>query len=161
MTTQPEDDFGDDNFDDGGKAIKALRDENRALKKSLEEAKPLMEELTGLKRERTFAEAGIDVKDPKAAYFVKGYDGEVTVEAIKAAGTEAGFIAPPAPDPQQQQQLTDASRIVSAGQGASPAAGGSEDAVEADLRTAMANGGKNAMLEAARQHGGVVLEDMQ
>ena len=36
--------------------------------------------------------AGVDPNDPKYKYFVKGYDGELTPEAIRQAAEEASLI---------------------------------------------------------------------
>jgi hypothetical protein len=41
-----------------------------------------------------FAKAGIDPASPQAKYFVKGYDGDLTPEAIRAAAEEAQLITP-------------------------------------------------------------------
>ena len=43
-------------------------------------------------RKALFFEAGLDPTDPRAKYFVKGYDGEMTVDEIKAEASEAGLI---------------------------------------------------------------------
>jgi Zn-dependent peptidase ImmA (M78 family) len=55
------------------------------------------QEFESLKRKMAFAEAGIDVNAPQAKYFIKGYDGEVSAEAIRAAAQEVNLL------PQQQQ----------------------------------------------------------
>lgn len=46
----------------------------------------------GLERENAFLKAGIDPDDPKARYFVKGYDGKLERDAVRAAAVEAGVI---------------------------------------------------------------------
>lgn len=46
-------------------------------------------------RRLAFAEAGVPLDDPKSRYFVKGYDGDLTADAIKAAAAEAGLLAAP------------------------------------------------------------------
>lgn len=53
--------------------------------------------LARLERENAFAKAGVPLDDKKAAYFVKGYDGELNVEAIRKEAAEFGLIAAPAP----------------------------------------------------------------
>jgi DNA-binding NarL/FixJ family response regulator len=55
------------------------------------------QELETLKRKMAFAEAGIDVNAPVAKYFMKGYDGEVSAEAIRAAAEEANLLQPQKP----------------------------------------------------------------
>lgn len=59
----------------------------------------LLAEAEKAKRELVFLKAGINPDDPKAKYFVKGYDGEMTVEAIRAAAEEASYI------PSQRKEL--------------------------------------------------------
>jgi hypothetical protein len=50
------------------------------------------ERATTAERKLAFIEAGVPTT-PATAYFVKGYDGELTSEAIKEAAVAAGFIA--------------------------------------------------------------------
>lgn len=50
-----------------------------------------------LERENAFLKAGIDTDDARMRYFVEGYKGELTKEAIVAEATAAGFVTPPAP----------------------------------------------------------------
>ena len=52
----------------------------------------LKAQLAGLKRTEAFRSAGINPNDPRQAYFVKGYDGEIDPEPIRAAAVEAGFL---------------------------------------------------------------------
>ena len=55
-------------------------------------------------RELAFFKAGVDPDIPGANWFIKGYDGELTDEAIKAEATKAGFLRGTAPQGQQGQQ---------------------------------------------------------
>lgn len=66
--------------------MKQLESENAALKAEAEAA-------AQVRRELAFAKAGIDPSAPAAKYFVKAYDGELTVEAIKAAAIEANVFS--------------------------------------------------------------------
>jgi hypothetical protein len=52
----------------------------------------LLAEAEMAKRELLFLKAGINPDDPKAKYFVKGYDGELSVEAIRTAAEESSYI---------------------------------------------------------------------
>ena len=52
----------------------------------------LKAQLAGLQRTEAFRSAGINPNDPRQAYFVKGYDGEIDPEPIRAAAVEAGFL---------------------------------------------------------------------
>lgn len=65
--------------------LRRLEAENKRQAQELAEAEKA-------KRELTFLKAGINPDDSKAKYFVKGYDGEMTVEAIRQAAEEAGYI---------------------------------------------------------------------
>jgi len=62
-----------------------LEAENKALKEKLAQAETSQRELN-------FVKAGMDPNDPKYKYFVKGYDGELTPEAIRQAAEEASLI---------------------------------------------------------------------
>jgi len=64
--------------------------EGKRAKKEADEAKL---EAQNAKRELALMKAGIDLDSPTGKLFVKAYDGEITVEAIKAAAGEYGLIA--------------------------------------------------------------------
>ena len=122
------------------------------------------------KKELAFLKAGIDTTDPKMSYFVKGYDGDISAEAIKTAALEAGFIQDPsstqstqtapsgdAPlDPTSQAALEAGQRIASAGIGAmTPGATSGQQ----KLQEAYLAGGTNAMLDAAEALGITVVRE--
>lgn len=90
-----------DEFDDETSET-VTKDPVRAhLRKVQQENKLLRQqalELETLKKKMAFVEAGIDVNAPQAKYFVKGYDGEVSADAIRAAAQEINLL------PQQQEQ---------------------------------------------------------
>lgn len=65
--------------------MRKLEAENKRQAQELAEAEKA-------KRELMFLKAGVNPDDPKAKYFVKGYDGELTVEAIRQAAEEASYI---------------------------------------------------------------------
>jgi hypothetical protein len=65
--------------------MKQLEAENAALKAKAEEA-------SAAARKLAFVEAGIDPSLPVAKYFMKGYDGELSAEAIRQAAIEAQII---------------------------------------------------------------------
>lgn len=129
----------------------------RALRKAAADAKRLKAENAELLRQITFAKAGISVDDPKMKYFVKGYDGDLEVEAIRAAASEAGFLAPmesvsAEQKIQQQMSLEAQDRVISASAGAI-AEDASEAAALARMEAAMNEGGVEAMLDVVRQYG--------
>ena len=65
--------------------MRELEDRNKALEAQAKEAE-------GARRELAFVKAGVDPDSAAAKYFVKGYDGELTAEAIRAAAEEASLI---------------------------------------------------------------------
>lgn len=67
--------------------MKALEKEAADLRKQIAEAQ-------AAQRELAFVKAGIDLNSPMARYFVKGYDGELSAEAIRQAAEEAQLITP-------------------------------------------------------------------
>lgn len=79
----------------------AVKDPVRTHLKKVEQENKLLRqqaaEFEALKREMAFTKAGVDINAPIAKYFVKGYDGEVTPEAIRKAAEEASLIQAPKP----------------------------------------------------------------
>jgi hypothetical protein len=143
-----DDDFESDDFDteDAGD-IKSLR-------RAASSKKKLEQELNQLKRELAFAKAGLPMDDPRMNYFIKGYDGEMTAEAIRQSALEAGFLASQVQgeDPSVTAAAAAQQRVMSASSGVSYE-GLSEEAALAQLESAMEEGGIEAMLEVARQFG--------
>jgi hypothetical protein len=66
--------------------MKQLETENAALKAKAEAA-------AEAERKLAFVEAGVDPSLPVAKYFMKGYDGELTPDAIRQAAIEAQIIS--------------------------------------------------------------------
>ena len=81
-----------------------LRARMRELESEIKSLRQQAAEAEQAKRELAFVKAGVDPSDSAAKYFVKGYDGELTVDAIKAAAVEARLLAPtqPSSDPSEQ-----------------------------------------------------------
>jgi hypothetical protein len=84
--------------DDDDQPVEPPQNPVRARMKQLEkEAKELrrqVAEFSQASREMNFVKAGIQTDDPKFKYFVKGYDGDLTPEAIRRAAEEAQLITP-------------------------------------------------------------------
>jgi len=66
--------------------MKQLETENAALKAKAEQA-------SQAERELAFVKAGIDPNNPLSKYFMKGYEGDLNPDAIKAAALEAQLIS--------------------------------------------------------------------
>lgn len=133
------------------------------LRKAARRGAKAQRELEMLRKELAFYKAGISMEDPKMKYFVKGYDGEMTAEAIREAALEAGFMASQGeqsevPDEQQQEVFSAQQRVIAASAGAQTQ-DNSESAALALMEQAMEEGGIEAMLDVARQFGMQVGED--
>lgn len=112
-----------------------LRRAQKAQKKAESEA-------AEARKQMAFLKAGIDPDDPKTKYFVKGYEGEVTTEAIKAEAVAAGFLTIEEP-PVDTEPIDAQSRISNAASGIAETP--METAV-AELDKAYANGGTDGMI---------------
>lgn len=75
--------------------------ELRKLRKAAKEAEEWKQKVAEMERRETFALAGVPLDDPAARYFVRGYDGEMTPEAIKAAAVQARIIQAPPTTPEE------------------------------------------------------------
>jgi ribosomal protein L12E/L44/L45/RPP1/RPP2 len=97
--------------------------ENRA-KEAEEKAATLELELSSIQRRDTFRSAGLDLDDARTKYFVKGYEGELDVEAIRQEATMAGFLgaadAAPIANSVFNDMLSAEQRIQAAGEGGDP-----------------------------------------
>lgn len=93
MSNDPQDQHDDDGDDD--RQVTIPRKNIRELERQAKAGKDAAARLATLERELTFRTAGIDPTDARLKYFVKGYDGELSANAIKAAAVEAGFLADP------------------------------------------------------------------
>ena len=86
----------------------------KQLEKELQQSKQALTEAEAIKRENAFMKAGIPMDDPMAKYFVKGYDGEITPEAIRSAAEEAQLIAKAAENAQAKSEADAWSRLTRA-----------------------------------------------
>lgn len=93
--------------------MKQLEKENREFKKQLTEAQQTI-------KEANFLKAGIDTADPKFKYFIKGYDGEFSPDAIRQAAEEAQLITPKQEVSDVDKQAWQTSNKVAAGAESAP-----------------------------------------
>jgi len=70
-----------------------MEKELKASKAELKAAQDAKSEGELAKRELNFIKAGIDTDSPQGKLLLKAYDGENSLDAIKAAGEEYGLIA--------------------------------------------------------------------
>lgn len=83
--------FDDETMDQGQDPVRAHM---RKLEKELKAERAARAEAEAAKRELAFVKAGVPLDNPVAKYFIKGYDGEITPEAIRAAAEEANLVQP-------------------------------------------------------------------
>jgi hypothetical protein len=106
------------------------------MKRMEKELKALREEAaTGKQATRAleFAKAGVSLDDPKAKWFLKGYDGDLTAEAIKTAAVEAGLIeaTTPADDIPAEEKAAHARQTAVQVGGATPGSHGIDEQIAA------------------------------
>jgi hypothetical protein len=147
------DNYGDtDDQQDDGEDFKNLR----AKAKKADRLEP---ENTSLRRENAFLKAGIPVEDPKMAYFVKGYDGELDASAIRQAALDAGFLV------EQQQEQDPAVQQAQRGQAAVLAAsaesqpnGNDPSGRYYEMQQGMAQGGLKGLSAVTEKYGVTFIE---
>ncbi len=150
------DDLSSIDVDDPDVEPSGLRAVAKAGRKVLNETVPK------LQRELVFAKAGIDVDDPRQAIFARGYDGELSKEAIRASATEFGIFQV-APDPNAQQNaliLGGEQRVAAVAAGGQAQQQGAE-AFMAGMTEAMNTGGAPALTEFLRQGGFLIAGDRE
>jgi hypothetical protein len=144
------DNYTDETFEQGED-----QDSLKNLRAAASRAKKLEAELNTMKRQMAFYQAGIPSDDPRMSYFIKGYDGELDADAIRAAAVEAGFLQMQAEQQATEevpQQAVAEQRVMAASAGA-VMEDHSEAAALARLESALNEGGIEAMLDVARQYG--------
>lgn len=70
-----------------------LRERMKQLEAELGEWKAKAQQASEAERKLAFVEAGIDPSLPVAKYFMKGYEGELSPDAIRQAAIEAQIIS--------------------------------------------------------------------
>ena len=147
------DNYTDDDFD-SDEEPQGDPGDIKSLRRAASSKKKLEQENFELKRRLAFVEAGISMADPRMKYFIKGYDGEMEADAIRAAAMEAGFLASQSQgeDPNMAATAAAQNRVMQAASGVGYE-GMTEDAALAQLEAAMQEGGVEAMLDVARQFG--------
>lgn len=70
----------------------------RVIAKKDAEAKAERARADAAERQLAIRDSGLDLSDPKVAFFADKYDGDNTPEAVKQAALAAGFLQPPPPE---------------------------------------------------------------
>lgn len=93
-----------------------VRAQLRKVEQQLKAAEAKAKELETAARELAFVKAGVDVNAPIAKYFVKGYDGELSADAIRVAAQEANLIRASNSQKSMQEEQQAWARVNSASQ---------------------------------------------
>lgn len=116
------------------------REHQRKLEKELKQAKAEKRDLEAknaeaqaAKRELALLKAGIDTESGQGKLFAKAYDGELTVEAIKAQAEEYGLIATSQTN-EVKEELAQLGRVAQASSGSN--AGTVPNSAVEDIRKA-------------------------
>jgi hypothetical protein len=107
------DDFSDEEQQEPRKD--PVRARLKQVEKELREKDSLLAKYADTERKMAFMEAGINASDPKFKYFVKGYDGELSAEAIQQAALEAQLITPQGQVSQEDRNAWQQTNRVAAG----------------------------------------------
>lgn len=90
--------MSDDEYDDDpdpqteSRDLRNLRDKAKRADKLEAQLAEQTAQLSALTRDNAFRQAGIDPSDSKAKYFAKAYDGDLTLDAIRAEAESAGLL---------------------------------------------------------------------
>ena len=105
---------------DSRQFVRKLEQRAKDGDKAKREADEARAEAQNAKRELALMKAGIDLDSPQGKLFAKAYDGEISVDAVRASAAEYGLIAT-SQTPEVQNDLAGMARISQASAGASAA----------------------------------------
>lgn len=125
---------------------KELRKQNKELERSMAEQAAKAE---AAERKLAFAEAGVPLGDPKAKYFVKGYEGDVDAAAIKAEWVQFSGASGQEAAADHSDAIAAAQRIADASTGASADDANRRQRYEDELAAAR---NENEVLEVIRKY---------
>lgn len=83
----------EDEVEDQATRKDPVRARMRELEQQVKAFEAKAKEAEAAQRELAFVKAGVNPDSAAAKYFVKGYDGELTPEAIRAAAEEANLVS--------------------------------------------------------------------
>ena len=82
----------DEESDEGERYVRMTRADIRKLEKSGEKSSKLESEKAEMARELAFLKAGVDTESKVGKLLMKGWEGELDVEAIAAEAAEIGAL---------------------------------------------------------------------
>ena len=109
--------------DEQSQNVQLSRKDIRRLEKLAKDGQAARAELAQLQKERSFVQAGIPLESKQAKYFIAGYSGDMTPEAIKAEWDDsfgAGTSGQPDPLASELNDLNQANEFASSGHGTPP-----------------------------------------
>lgn len=149
----------DEDVAEGSEEPNVIRTLRKQAEQASKQAKEAQAELEALRRKTAFMEAGIDPADKRMAYFVKGYDGEVNADAIKAQAVADGFLEAPAGTPAEELDAHD--RIAQAGSSASPPLGAGDQMADYERELRESDGSPEQVMAIAARYGRPTTDDLQ
>lgn len=155
-------------YDDGGtpnesSVITELRDKLRKAEKTAQGNAEAATRAETAERELAFLKAGVDPSKAGSTWFIKGYDGDLSPDAIKKAAGEAGLLAATQPEPQQAAAQQQAAQTFGAIDQATAGNFGGVSPVNhlENMQRALQRGGLEAMADYMRTVGLPVVGDDQ
>lgn len=110
--------FEDESQDQAGR--NPVRARMRELEAENKRKDALLAEAEQAKRELAFLKAGVNPENPMAKYFIKGYEGDLSTDAIRAAAQEANIIESSKPSANEEQAWSRVNRAASAAETSEP-----------------------------------------
>lgn len=99
-----------------------VRERMRELEAKVKQQEAMIAENANAARKLAFVEAGVDLASPATKYFIKGYEGDLTTEAIRAAAEEANLVSSQNDKNAGEKQAFDRmAKSAKAGEGSEPA----------------------------------------
>ena len=114
------DTYDDDDTTEQEPGRNPLRAQLKRLEKENSELRKQTAQFAETQKKMAFMEAGIPLDSPMTKYFIKGYDGELTPEAIRVAAEEAQLIAPPTQQNEADRQGWRETNRIASGSEVSP-----------------------------------------
>lgn len=130
----------EDEQDDQEQRNTPVRKHINALEAKVKEQAAMLEAGAAAQREMAFIKAGVDTSAPAAKYFVSGYTGDLTPEAIRAEAAPLNLVTP------QADPLADSKAAL--GRMADTAKAGIAGVAQADFATRISNAKNRAEYDA-------------
>jgi hypothetical protein len=144
--------------DAGDGVVEVSAEEYERLREAAGQADEYGAQIAEITRLGTFAEAGFDLDNPTDQLFIKGYDGDMSIEAIHAAAQEAGWEFEPVEQGGESWDSSESGPEGEQGIGASSM----REALEEAARAAKNQDDLNERItEVYRAYGEVVASDME